>query len=201
MATFKQAQQLVGLAEGGYQSDPRDEGNYYMGHLIGTKWGISAPVLGAYLGRIPSKQEMIDLTRSTAENILRVNFWNKTNLEHLKNQSVANLIYDGVVNHGTNGMRFLVEKSLKILKRPLSYYEVFTMKGIQVLNGLNQRKLFDTIKQARADKYRSSKQTYYIKGWLARLDRIQYFPNKTFPGIWPAAAMLVVGIGLLLIAL
>lgn len=201
MADFEKAQKIVGINEGGYQSDPQDSGNYYMGNLIGTNWGISAPTLAGYLGRIPSKAEMQNLSKATAEQILKVNFWTRNNFGKLQNQSVATLIYDGAVNHGTNGMRFLVEKALKLLNYSLSYYEVFTLKGIQVLNRQNQKSLFYAIKKVREDKYKQSTKKKFIAGWLNRLERINYYPNNTFSGIWPYAALFFVGVGLILITL
>lgn len=174
MAVFKDAQQLVGLAEGGYQKDPRDRGNYYQGKLIGTNWGISAPVLAEYLRRPPTVEDMKSLKRVTAEEILKINFWLKNNLDKIKNQSVANLLYDGVVNQGANGTRFLVEKALRYLKKPLSYYKVFTEMGIDFLNSMNQEKLFDKIKEVRLEKYRKSKDHFAFRSWVNRLKKIVY---------------------------
>lgn len=200
MANFEKSQKIVGINEGGYQDDPRDTGNYYMGNLIGTNWGIAAATLGGFLGRIPSKSEMVNLSRHTAEQILKANYWTKNNFDALHNQSVATLIYDGAVHHGTNEMRFLMEKALNILKRPMSYYEVFTTQGIKLLNGLNQKQLFSIIKSVRTEKYRQSSKKQYINGWLNRLAKIKYYGDNSFGGIWPYTAMLVAGIGILLIA-
>lgn len=199
MADFKKAQAVVGINEGGFQSDPRDTGNWYKGILIGTNWGISAPVLAEYLGTVPTQLEMRNLTRRTAEDILRVRFWAKNHLDNLKNQSVATLIYDGVVNHGTNGMRFLIDKAIKSIGGTFNYYEIFTLKGIKYLNRFNQKRLFDAIKKARADKYKGSKQTYFIQGWLKRLNRIKYYANNTLSALWPVAAMFMGVIGIILI--
>lgn len=201
MADFEKAQHIVGISEGGYQSDPQDSGNYYMGNLIGTNWGISAPTLAGYLGRIPSKAEMQNLSRGTAEKILKLNYWLRNNFDKLQNQSVATLLYDGAVNHGTNGMRQLVEKALRLLNYSMSYYEVFTLKGIQTLNRQNQKNLFYAIKKVREDKYKQSPKKKFIAGWLNRLERIKYYPNNTLSGIWPYAALFFVGIGLILITL
>lgn len=201
MASFSKSQKIVGINEGGYQNDPRDTGNYYNGVLIGTNWGISAPVLAGYLGRTPSKSDMVQLSRSTAEKILKINFWLKNNFDKLKNQSLATLIYDGAVNHGTNGMRMLVERGLKAVKRPMSYYEVFTTKGIKHLNSLNQKRLFDAIKVARKNKYKSSKQTHYINSWLNRLNKINYYSSNSFSEIWKYTAMMVIGVALILISI
>jgi lysozyme family protein len=198
MANFEKSQKIVGLNEGGYQSDPRDEGNYHMGNLIGTNWGISATTLAGFLGRVPSVSDMKNLTRSTAEQILKANYWHRNNFDKLKNQSVATLIYDGTVNQGTNAMRFLLEKVLAKFRKTVSYYEVFSVKGIEVLNGLDQRRLFDSIKQARANKYRSSTQKQYINGWLKRLDRIQYVPGSS-SHLLIYMSVLLVGVGLIFI--
>ena len=178
MADFKKSQQIVGINEGGYQIDPRDTGNYYKGQLIGTNWGISAPVLATFLGRVPSKADMKNLKRTTAEQILKQNFWLKNHLDSLKNQSVATLIYDGVVNHGTNGMRVLINKAIEVIGGSINYYEILTLKGIKYLNRFNQKSLFYAIKKARSNKYKKSKQTHYITSWLNRLKRIKYYANN-----------------------
>lgn len=201
MATFQKSQTIVGINEGGYQCDPRDTGNYYQGNLIGTNWGISAPTLAGYLGRIPTKEEMVKLSKQTAEHILEVNYWDKNNFDLISNQSLATMLYDGVVNHGTNGMRFLVEKALRSLNYQMSYYEVFTLKGIKVLNSINSKQLFYAVKNARKDKYLSSSQKHYIKGWLKRLERIKYYSDTSISGIWPYTAMSVVGLGIILLTI
>lgn len=199
MAEFKKAQAIVGMNEGGYQDDPRDSGNWYKGVLIGTNWGISAPTFAEYLGRSPIKSEMQSLTKVTATAILRFRYWERNHLGELKNQSVANLIYDGVVNHGTNGMRFLIDKAIKTLGGQFNYYELFTPKGIKFLNRFNQRKLFDAIKRARIAKYKNSSKTYYIKGWLIRLSKIRYYAENSISAIWPLAAALMGTLGLVII--
>jgi len=201
MAEFEKAQALVGLSEGGYQNDPRDTGNYYQGSLIGTNWGISAPTLAGFLGRVPTTLDMKNLSKKTAEEILKANYWTRNNLDKIKNQSIANLLYDGVVNHGSNGMRMLLSKALDTLGAPIAYYDIFTDQAIKTLNQLNEKRLFFAIKKARADKYRGSSQTYYIDGWLKRLDRIQYYPNNSISSIWPIIPILLIGIVLISFAL
>ena len=201
MADFKQAQLIVGINEGGYQNDPRDDGNYYKGNLIGTNWGISAPSLAEHLGRIPSVADMKNLKRSQAEEILKNVFWLRNNLDKLSNQSVATLIYDGTVNHGPTGMRNLMDIAIKSMGGSIKYYEVFTPKGIKYLNGLNQKRLFDAIKSARANSYQKSKKTHYIKGWMNRLEKIKYYSSNSMASIWPYVAFFMGVLGIFLIVL
>lgn len=202
MATFEKAQKIVGINEGGYQYDPRDEGNYYAGHLIGTNYGISAPTLAGYLGRIPTVDDMKSLSRTAAEEILKINYWLKNNLGDLKNQSVATLIYDGTVNHGINGMRLLLEKALRKVRQEMSYYNAFTESGIQQMNKVDQKKLFDAIKNVRREKYMTSAQKQYVTGWLHRLDKIQYSEdNSSLRSVLPYAVLFITGLGLLILGI
>jgi lysozyme family protein len=203
MATFEKSQKIVGINEGGYQNDPEDDGNWYMGNLIGTNWGISAPTLGAFLGRVPTVGEMKNLMQSTAELILKQNYWTKNNFDKLKNQSVATMLYDGAVNHGVAGMRGLTEKALTILRHPMVYYQVFTPEGIEHMNSLNQKDLFEALKTVRANRYKSSSQKKFIQGWLNRLDRIKYIPGSesSSTGLLAVSVFLLVGLGLIAISL
>lgn len=201
MATFEKSQKIVGLNEGGFQNDPQDDGNWYMGVLIGTNWGISAPTLAGFLGRIPTVTEMKNLSRATAELILKRNYWEKNNFDKLHNQSVASMLYDGAVNHGVGGMRILTEKALSKLKHPLIYYKVFTLEGIQLMNKLNQKDLFYALKEARANRYKASPKKKYINGWLNRLERIKYSPESGKSNLFLFSALLLAGIGLLFVGL
>ena len=202
MANFEKSQAIVGLIEGGYQNDPDDDGNWYMGQLIGTNWGIAAPTLAGFLGRTPTVAEMKNLSRATAELILKRNFWDKSNFGKLNNQSVATMLYDGSVNHGVSGMRVLAEKALSRLKHPLVYYKVFTTEGIELMNKLNQKDLFYALKEVRANRYKASPKKKYINGWLNRLERIKYSAESSSNNnMLMYTALLIVGIGLLFIGL
>src|SRR3989344_5336444 len=174
MANFEKCQVIVGLNEGGYQNDPDDSGNWYMGALIGTNWGIAAPTFAGFLGRTPTVAEMKNLSKATAELILKRNFWDKNNFGKLNNQSVATMLYDGAVNHGVSGMRLLAEKDL-----------------------------FYALKEARANRYQASPKKKYINGWMNRLERIKYSPESTSSGssYLGYTALLLIGFGLLLFAL
>lgn len=202
MANFEKSQVIVGLNEGGYQNDPEDDGNWYLGNLIGTNWGIAAPTLAGFLGRTPTVSEMQKLSKATAELILKRNYWDKNNFGKLINQSVATMLYDGAVNHGVSGMRVLAEKALSRLKNPLVYYKVFTTEGIELMNKLNQKDLFYALKEARANRYKASPKKKYINGWLNRLERIKFSPQIDSGTNYLAfSVLLIVGIGLLFIGL
>jgi lysozyme family protein len=199
MASFEISQKIVGLNEGGYQNLADDSGNWYKGILIGTNWGIAAPTLARFLGRTPTVADMKNLPRSTAETILKRNYWLKNHFDQLKNQSVATMLYDGAVNHGVGGILSITKKALKKLNRSIS--KVFTSDGINALNKLNQRDLFFALKEVRTERYKASPKKKYLKGWLNRLERIKYAPESNSKDIILGLALLVSGIALLLLSI
>ncbi len=199
MAEFKIAQRIVASSEGGYQADPSDDGNYYLGKLIGTKYGISAPVLANYLGRVPTVMEMRGLTKKVAEDILKRRYWLANNLDKIKNQSVANMIYDGVVNQGPGALRVIVSNASASMKARMAQHLIFTSSGINKLNRLNQLKLFLEIKRGRTQLYKKTKgANKYLSGWLSRMDKITFSGNLSAFNLMAATICALVGIGILM---
>ena len=153
---FKESQKVVALAEGDYSNDRKDKGNWIdfkMGNkilkrFIGSKYGISAPILKEYLKRTPRKEDMLNLSYDTALKIYKSKFWDTQNLKKFCNQSVANIVYDGCVNQGVAGIKselrkVLLNKGIKISENdnPLD------SKYIKKINALNQQEIFDSIKK------------------------------------------------------
>jgi lysozyme family protein len=177
---FKAAQDIVKEVEAGYSNDKKDSGNYINtknGRIfIGTNHGISAQILAEYLGRTPTQKEMKNLDYETALKIYKNKYWDAQNLGYYRDQNVANIIYDGCVNQGINGMK-------KILREV--YYEnginisdnenPFNVKYIKITNHLDQKIFFNSIKSHRESRYRQAK-TFktHGTGWLNRLDKFQY---------------------------
>lgn len=181
-ASFKVSQEIVALAEGDYSEDRGDTGNFVEFELngkkvkrfIGSKYGISAPILQKYLGKLPKKEDMINLTYDQALDIYKNLYWDEQKIERFCNQSVANLVYDGCVNQGVNGMKSVIRKTLNKFGINISD-DVNPFEGdyIKKLNELNQEELFNSIKNLREQRYKDAA-TYkrHGKGWLNRLEKI-----------------------------
>ncbi|WP_445453079.1 glycosyl hydrolase 108 family protein [Flavobacterium sp. 25HG05S-40] len=115
MANFEEAYKRTGIFEGGYTDDEDDNGNWTggkkdLGKLIGTKYGISAPVLMQYMGKLPTVQEMKNLSLLTVKDIYKRFYWTPIRGNEINNQDMANSIYDMAVNAG-------VGASIKMAKR------------------------------------------------------------------------------------
>src|SRR5690606_6583861 len=108
MASFSVAYPVVARAEGGYQNHPNDSGNYNsLGQLVGTNWGISAPVYESWIGHPPSSADMKAITKETAMSILKAKFWNTIKGDQIVDQDVATIFLDGHVNHGRTGIKLM----------------------------------------------------------------------------------------------
>jgi len=180
-SSFNQAQKHVKISEAGYSDDKNDTGNWleikgYGKRFVGSKFGISAPILAKYIGRLPKKEDMMKLSYETALKIYKKDYWDKNNIAHFANQSIANILYDGCVNQGSSGTRETLRNALNRMGVEISSADdPFSTNWIKTANRLNQGKLFNLIKKERASRYKSS-DTYAIhgKGWLTRLGNIEF---------------------------
>lgn len=190
-ATFEEAQKLVKLAEAGYSDDKGDNGNYIDikgggRRFIGTNHGISAPVLAKYfkdkgINRLITKNDMMKLSYKTALKIYKKNYWDDKNLGELTDQNVANIIYDGCVNQGSDAMRSIVRDALEENGVKISDDDViFSKEVLKRANNVNAENLFKSIKKYREDRYKEAETfSRHGEGWLKRLDNISYLPIDT----------------------
>jgi lysozyme family protein len=179
-SSFKESQFLVKGVEKGYSADRKDRGNFvktkWGKRFVGTNHGISAPILMDYLGRVPTVDDMKNLTYEEALEIYKKQYWTPQNLSLFNNQSIANLIYDGCVNQGIQAMKDIVRAAyiengiqLGSLENP------FQEKWIKIANTLDHESLFNSIKKGREKRYKESI-TFktHGSGWLNRLNSLEY---------------------------
>jgi len=183
-SSFDEAQKLVKTVEAGYSDDRGDTGNWitipgYGQRFVGTNHGISAPILQEYLGRYPKKEDMMNLSYQTALKIYKSKYWNEQNLSELKNQSIANIIYDGCVNQGQSAMRSLMRDLYSKNGIEIGDADPFAKSSIEKINKLNQSKLFNTIKDMRGGLYRQAATwKRHGEGWMNRLEGIEFENNQ-----------------------
>lgn len=87
--------------EGGYSTDKADTGNYLSGdtsgEFIGSNHGISADVLARHLGKTPTAKDMRNLTKETARDIYKNNYWDKFSMDSLP-EDLQPIVFNAVVN-------------------------------------------------------------------------------------------------------
>lgn len=136
MADFETALKLRLVIEGGYSDDFNDNGNWTGGKkgagiMIGSKYGISAPVLCKFLGRVATKQEMMDLTTDTAGKIYKPEYWDVMRGDEINSQEEANAIFNECVNAGDH-------TGIILTQREFGYPETGKMDD-HTLNTLNNK--------------------------------------------------------------
>ncbi len=175
MANFLTAYNIVARHEGGFQIHPNDSGNYNsLGQLVGTNWGISAPVFEHFLQRPPSQTDVQAMSKATAANIFKTRFWDRIKGDSISHQDVATIFFDGIVNHGSTGVR--------IMQRVLGVTADGAVGPI-TLSAINQAdpaKLYTAYREARKNFYHQLATdkpalAVFLKGWLRRIDSFTAF--------------------------
>ena len=169
MANFQTAYLLVADAEGGYQNHPNDRGNYNsLGQLVGTNLGIAAPTYEDWIGRPPTAADMRAITPEIARAIYRSKYWDDIKGDQIQSQAVANIFFDGRVNHGRTGTY--------IMQRVVGVDDDGRVGPItlQAINSANPAQLVEAYKEARRSFYHqlvASNPSFgvFLNGWLNRL--------------------------------
>lgn len=205
-ADFKPAQELVKKSEGGYTNNPSDNGNWTggvvgAGELIGTNWGISAPTLVAELKRLggakPTASTMKNLQYASAAAIYKRMFWDKIKGDDIKNQNIANTIYDAYVNQ-SGWTRLMIADTLKNIGKPTDVKVPLKAEVVEVINSVSPEEFYREFNKQRKKAYEITaarpNQGQFLKGWMNRL--------STFDGVMGAVkanqgktALVILGIG------
>lgn len=182
---FDKAQNIVKGLEAGYSNDKGDTGNWIKvkggRRFVGTNHGISAPILAEYLGRLPKKEDMINLSYKTALDIYKKNYWDSQNLSDFNDQSISNLLYDGCVNQGITGMKDVLRKALIENNIDINNEDnPFSKNWISKINKINKKDLFESIKKFREIRYKEARTFHrHGDGWLNRLNSFNYENNSS----------------------
>ncbi|MEO1413486.1 MAG: glycosyl hydrolase 108 family protein, partial [Bacteroidota bacterium] len=168
----------VRIAEGGYQVHPNDPGNYNsLGELVGTNHGINAQVYESHIGQPPSRKDMASMIWDTAANIYRQKYWNAIQGDQIKNQALADIIFDGRVNHGA-GIRLLQE----VLG--VTVDGIVGPKTLREINSADPARLYNDYKERRRKYYhalveQNPRLGVFLNGWMNRLARFNdYYPQS-----------------------
>lgn len=176
MADFNISQGFVHKAEGGFQIDPRDRGNWTGGKigegvLAGTNFGISAAFLSGYWDKPVTQKDMEKLTYEQALEIYRTKFWDSLRLDNIIDQELATLIYDCAVNQGVGTAREAMKYSIRHGGGAILHKVITSKELVDKINKLNPIVIHGLIWNYRKDKYPEN--SVFYKGWMKRLDKLR----------------------------
>lgn len=184
MAEFDSIFQLTLNHEGGFQVFPNDSANYVNGKLIGTNRGISAIAYYNHYKRAPTQQDMKNLTIEQAKAIYKKNYWDKINGDKIKNQSVAELMFQFIIGSGASQLSDLkdIANSVAGKKVLASVDRTFTDAEIAIINAIPTQQYWEALKAWRhAFFVRLVKAKpalmQFLKGWQRRLNSYVFKPT------------------------
>lgn len=193
--------------EGGFQNMPEDWGNYNAytenGEYVtyserpgrtlraGTNFGITAARISSRLKRPVSESHMRNLTRSQAVQEYRLSEWASIKGDRIQNQQVAEVFFDGVVNHGKSYGTKLMQKALNAKGANLQVDGAVGELTLAALNAAQPAVIVaDYLKYREAVYYRLADtrpgNDRFLKGWLKRLSDLAasvypYLPSLNIP--------------------
>jgi lysozyme family protein len=170
MANIEILSKIILQWEGGYQCFPEDMGNKNSeGILVGTKYGVTPGTYEQTFGKIPTADDIKNLTIEQFQIVLKKYYWDRWKADEIENQSVANILVDFVWGSGSFGI-VIPQGILKVVSDG-----VVGPKTIEALNSQNQAEFFQKVKDSRIEFVknivkRKPSQIKFLQGWLNRIN-------------------------------
>lgn len=193
MASFTTYQSKLLEAEGGYNGDAADLGNWLCGTswarrsggsfvcsdgsapaFVGTNHGIAAPTLAAWRRRKVTEAQMRALTQREALAILKSSFWDANRISEIRSQAVAEIFADHIINASAATATRMMQEVLRDLGKDVTVDKVVGSETIKAINKLPEDKVYNAYRKKRIDFYYSLNNGTYQTGWINRIER--YFP-------------------------
>lgn len=160
----------VFLNEGGYSNNPNDKGGE-------TNFGITKAFMQRYgnqiTGGMPSS-----VTSLTCRQAYELYYacWRDYGMDRVYNGQLATIIFDGIINCGSNGVE-CVQRALVKLGCSIKVDGYLGDETFSAINSCNGERLFEAIKDERIAYYKSLNNSLYEKGWINRVNSFNYNNN------------------------
>lgn len=183
MADFKTAYKITMAHEGGYANNPADTGGETWKGIARKKhpewkgWEI----VDQYKHDIPSSLNAAPGLQPLVESFYKVQFWDYLKLDQIKDQRIANELFDTAVNMGQGVAALFIQRALNVSNRNGKDYpdlQVDGNVGSVTVNAVNNHprpdqllKLLNTLQGAKyiAICEANPSQEIFLNSWLSRV--------------------------------
>ncbi len=173
MASFENYKSTAQSLEGGYQKLENDRnGNYNsLDQLVGTNYGISAPIYEKWIGYPPSEQDMRNITKSLATKIFRDWYWDVIRASEIQSQAVAETLVDHGINAGPpTAVKIMQEILNRFFDKNLRVDGGAGPLTLQAINSVDPQRLFQEFSHARIADYRlKNNSNFWFSIWKNRV--------------------------------
>ena len=150
--------------EGGYVNDPRDSGG-------ATNKGITIATFKSVFGQDKTVKDLKNMTQEQWWKVFKTKFWDRYKADQIEDEWLRYLLVDWLWGSG----KWAITKVQKLLE--LEADGIVGNKTIAAINDKDPKELFKTIWKMR-EKFlqdiSKGKNSVFLKGWLRRLNGIQY---------------------------
>lgn len=165
MAKKETLKPFIRAWEGGFANVSGDKGG-------ATKWGVTIGTFRSVFGQGKSVNDLKNMTEAQWDYIYERLFWNKWKADQINDQSIANLLVDWFWASGSYGIK-LPQKVLQV-----TIDGIVGNKTLGAINNYpNQKELFAKLWHEREAFFKRigvGTQAKFLRGWLNRLNGIQY---------------------------
>jgi len=166
MASFSLYAPKLKQLEGGYVNNPNDKGG-------ATNKGVTLALYRSYYGVHKTATDLKNISDTEWTHIMKSEFWDKMKADAIKNQSIAELCVDWLVNSGASKIKNIQ----KIIGTDAD--GIVGAKTLAAINNVDQQKLHFKIKCARAQYFEACViarpvNICFYDGWINRLCNFKY---------------------------
>ncbi len=185
MADFKKAFLISMGHEGSYSNDPTDRGGETYKGIARNKnyaW-LGWSIIDGYksLPDFKKKLEADAGLQALVDGLYKLNYWDSLKLDDVKNQDIANELFDTAINMGVGVAANFLQEAVNLLNRNQKSYADIKVDGkigfqsINTLNAIaNPEPVLKTLNGLQFERYKDickndPTQERFFNGWLNRV--------------------------------
>lgn len=172
MLMFRVAADAVMEVEGGgrYSATRGDAGGP-------TRWGITRSTLSAWRGTEATRDDVRELTRHEAEQILLARYWSPVRAGEIADQRVATQLLGLSVHFGPRRASRILQRAIVRAGGDLRVDGYVGSQTIEQANRMDSAVLMRYVVDMQSDTYkkivnRNAGQGKFLRGWLSRAERL-----------------------------